>query len=245
MIHNEINPFINDEYDLTQRILLNHLNSKSSCSVGTVVSINSSPISVNVQPSIKYFDKVDGFLESQVLSNIPLAQIATKSASLKMPINVGDVGLILWFDREVFSFLKSPLNSPIAPDSGVMFNESACVFIPIIQKFSQSNLIKNSGVDIVSSNISLVSELITTMNDVKTTLNDISNLLNSLTSFCSAIITAGGAASTPLTTVYSAALTSAATTLNSSISSISSSISTVTSSITIIKNDLTTFKGDQ
>ena len=107
MVNREINPFMNDEYDLIKKTLLNHLNSKSNCSIGSIVSVNSSPVSVDIQPAIKYFDKTEGFLESPILKNIPIAQISNNISSMRMPINPGDVGIIIWFDREVYSWLKS------------------------------------------------------------------------------------------------------------------------------------------
>jgi len=249
MITHDINPYMNDEYDLTKKILLNHLNSKSNCSLGTITAINSNPVSVNIQPVIKYFDKIEGFLECPILQNIPIAQISNSLSSVRMPLNVGDVGIILWFDREVYSWLKNASTAPKSPDSAVLYNESACIFIPFIQKFSNSPTIKTTGVDIISSNgsndISLMTELITSMNDVKTTLNDITSLLSDLTTFCGAIVTAGIPGTTPLTNVYSGALSTAATALSISLTSITSSIATVTASIATVTNDLTTFKGAQ
>jgi hypothetical protein len=249
MINHDINPFINDEYDLTKKILLNHLNSKSNCSIGTITAINASPVSVNIQPSIKYFDKIEGFLECPILQNIPIAQISNSISSVRMPLNVGDVGIILWFDREVYSWLNSASTAPKSPDSAVLYNESACIFIPFIQKFANSPTIKTTGVDILSSNVSLMTELISTLNNISTTLTNITSILTDLTTFNTALIAAGvpyaGAPAIPVVGAYPIAVTAAATASNLTIVTIASSISAVTSAISTITTQMTTFKGAQ
>ena len=240
---------MNDEYDLIKKTLLNHLNSKSNCSIGSIVSVNSSPVSVDIQPAIKYFDKTEGFLESPILKNIPIAQISNNISSMRMPINPGDVGIIIWFDREVYSWLKSSSTRAISPDGSTLYNESACIFIPLIQKFSKSPNIKSTGVDIFSSDVSLMTQLISTLNNISTTLADITSLLTDLTTFNTALIAAGapyaGAPTTPVLGAYPIAVTAAATASNLTIVSIASSISTVTTAIGNITTQMTTFKGAQ
>lgn len=214
-IGKNINPFLHDEYDLIERALFNQNNSKNYCSLGTITAINSSPVSVDIQPVINYFDKLDGFKTPPILKKIPVAQISNGMASLKFPLSVGNVGVILWLDREGYSWLDSSTVGPKAPDSGNLINDSACLFIPIFQKFSNAPTVKNLGVDIVSSNISLLQQLLT--------------LLTNLTTFCTSVSTA--TTTNPLTPAYSAQLAAAASTLSSSISTLSA--------------NLTTFKGDQ
>jgi len=174
MIDRDINPFMNDEYDLTKRILFNQKNSTNTCSIGTIVSINSSPISVNVQPSIRYFDKLEGFKDSPILEHLPVMQLASNLASIRLPLVPGNVGVILWVDREVYSWLDSVGVGPKAPDSGNLCNESAAIFIPFMQKFSQALPVKSLGVDIVSSEISLLTQLTNFANDLQTFANSVS-----------------------------------------------------------------------
>lgn len=237
MIDNDINPFMNDEFDLNKRMQLNQLNSTSSCSIGTVVAINSSPVSVDIQPSIKYFDREVGFVTSPVLKHIPLAQIANSSSSIKLPLNPGDVGVILWFDREVYSWLDSSSAGSLAPGSGTFNNDSACIFIPLIQKFSQAPVVKNTGMDFISSGQSLMTQLLEELQALTT-------LLTSLTTFNTALIVAGapyagpGGSTAPMQGAYAIAVTAAATVLNTAISAVGSSLASVATA-------LTTFKGAQ
>lgn len=220
-INRDINPFINDEYDLTKQVIFNYINSQSKCSVGIVKSINSNPVSVNVINGIKYFDKIEGFLDPPLLINVPLMQLQNNLYSIKTPLNIGDLGILLWFDREVYTFLLSSGVTSITPDSGNVFNENACVFLPVMQTFSIANTIKQSGVDIVSSQISLITELLT--------------LLTNLATFTSSLVSAGSPyAGNPSATVvgaYPIAVTAAANALGST--------------LTNINTALTTFKGAQ
>lgn len=208
-------PFLNDEYDIVSRTIYNTMNSKSSCSVGTIVGINVSPVSVNIQNGIKYFDKIRGFQEPPVLSNVPVMQLSNLAYSIKTPLNVGDIGLILWFDREVYTYLLSASVTSIEPDSGTLNNENACVFLPIMQKFSQANPLKPEGVEIASGEVKLIEELI--------------NLTTALTTFCAAVAVAPVA--NPLTPAYSTAITGAATALETT--------------VTTVVTKLTLFKGPQ
>lgn len=227
MINRNLNPFVNDEFDLTSRINFSNRNSKSSCSVGSIVAINTSPVSVNIQPAIKYFDETAGFQEPQILQNIPVAQIASSSASVRFPLNVGDVGVILWFDREVYSWLENASVGPIAPDSGNLHNEAACIFIPLVQKFSQAPAVKNTGVDFVSEGQSLMTQLIEENNKL---LTHYSNLLTYLTAW------AAINPSDPPTSLAN---------LKIAASVLQTNVTTSVTNLTTINTKLTTFKGDQ
>lgn len=160
-IGQDINPFLSDNFDLIQKEIFNQNNSNTYCSIGTIVAINSSPVSVDVQPSIKYFDKIEGFKTPQVLRSVPLMQIQNSIASVRFPLNLGDVGMILRTSREVFTWLDSTGGFAEDPDSGNLYNDNAVIFIPFIQKFSNALSVKNLGIDIVSSEVSLLTQLLT------------------------------------------------------------------------------------
>lgn len=216
-----IDPFFNDEFDVFKRGLYNATNSSSRCSVGIVTAINLSPVTVNVQNAVQYFDKIQGFQEPPILQNVPVMQLSNAAYSIKTPLNIGDIGLLLWFDREVYTYLVSANVTPSIPDSGTMNNENACVFLPVMQKFSIANQIKQNGVDFVSSEISLMTQLITLLTDLNT--------------FLSSLITAGapyaGNPTAPVVGAYPIAITAASTVLETALATITTA--------------LTTFKGAQ
>lgn len=155
-----INPFFQDSSDIAERVYWKNDNASNKCSIAKVVGINSSPVSVNIQPLVNYFDQSIGWTPYPILSFVPLAQMQTVLYSINLPLNIGDTGLVLWFDREVYTTLLAGAISPQAPESGDMNNVSACVFIPMLSSFNIASQIKNTGIDILSAEVSLLTQLI-------------------------------------------------------------------------------------
>jgi hypothetical protein len=215
------NPFFHDASDVTKKLIWLNENSKNTISIGKVMKINASPVSVNIQPLINYYDVITQWEEFPILQNVPVAQLASSVFSLNTPLNVGDTGLILWFDREAYTCLLAGASTTTTPSSGALNNVNACVFIPILQSFALANTLEPSGVDIISSDVSLLTQLL--------------NLSNSLTTLATALVTAGNAyiaaPTLPNVLVYVTAVNAAATSLNTAIAQVTTM--------------LTTFKGAQ
>lgn len=224
------NAFINDAHDMTQRAIWNYSNYKTICSVGTVTAVNASPVSVNVQPLVKYCDTLSEgvWQEYPELVNVPLAQLGTSAYSVYSPINVGDMGIILWCDREIYTALSQSNPTVVQPNSGELSELNACIFLPFLQLFNKANTIQSSGYDVISSDVSLVNSII---NDV----NNLTNLLSTLTTFNTAIATAGApyasSPSAPLLGSYAIALTSAANAANTEIASVINSCGTLATNL--------------
>jgi len=229
------NPFFYDEADIAQRVIWKNQNAKSQCSIGQVVSINTSPVSVNIQPLVNYFDLISKWETYPVLNNIPVAQMQTATYSFNTPLNIGDTGLILWFDREVYTTLLAGATTTQIPNSGSMNDVNACVFLPLMQAFSLANQLLPNGVDFISSEVSLMTQLLNL-------LTQLTSLLTELTTFNTALETAGlpyvGAPTMPVVGAYPIAVTAAATASNVTIATISTAIGVITTM-------LTTFKGAQ
>lgn len=215
------NPFFHDESDIAQRVVWKNMNAKSSCSIASVVGINAAPVSVSIQPLVKYFDQIGGWTSYPVLKYVPVAQMQTVAYSINTPLKVGDTGLVLWFDREVYTCLQAGATTTTTPDSGNLFDTNACVFLPLMPAFNLANQLMPSGVDIISAEVSLITQLLTLLTDLNT--------------YLAAIVTAGvpyaGAPTMPVVGAYPIALTAASTSL--------------ISEITTIITALTTFKGAQ
>jgi len=230
-----MDPFINDTPDIFRRMIQNWKNAQNFCSIGKVVAINSAPVSVNVQPLVKYYDNITRWEDYPVLLNVPVSQIAGPLYSIRTPLNVGDTGIIIWVDREIYTCLLSGASTTTIPDTGDTNDQNSCIFIPTIQSFGAANMFQNRGVDIVSSGQSLLTQLLNL-------LTDLTNLLTDLTTFSTALITAGspyaGAPTAPVLGAYPIAVSAACVILNSS-------IATVGTAITAVKTALTTFKGAQ
>lgn len=176
------NPFIHDEADIAERMIWNYQNSKSYCSIAKVTQINASPVSVNIQPLVNYFDRVANWQPYPILNNIPVAQMQTGSYSINTPLNVGDIGLTIWFDREVYTCLLSGATTPTTPDSGNLADTNACIFVPIVQSFSSANVLVPQGVDITSVHagtpISLMTQLLTLLDGLSTFITTMQTVSN-------------------------------------------------------------------
>lgn len=221
------NPFFNDEYDITDRTIWKNLNGKSHCSIASVIEINSDPVSVNIQPLINYFDEINGWTQYPILQFVPISQLQTASYSINTPLNIGDVGIVIWFDREVYTTLLNGATAPNIPDSGDLTQDNACVFIPIMQAFSIANPLKTNGVDILSMNISLLTQLINTTSQMINLISDLNNFLS-------------GVAATP-SSVGDTYATNVAIICETFITQ----LSPINMQLNLIKNNFTVFKGAQ
>lgn len=220
-------PFINDTPDIFRRMLQNWRNNASFCSIGKITKLNQNPISANIQPLIKHFDNIVKWVDAPELLEIPISQLSNSKYAIKTPLNVGDIGLIIWVDREIFTCLQTEATSTVVPDSGSTEDYNACVFLPIIQSFSKSQTIVTDGIDLVSNEKSLLGNLITEVTKIST-------LLEKLTTFANAV-----AASTPTDVgTYAAGVASACSTLITDIVPLKTAIDN-------IENELTIFKGHQ
>lgn len=232
-----LNPFLNDDASVINKAIDMNSSYKVSCSVAKVTAINKNPISVDVQPLVKYCDifSEERWLDYPELTQVPLAQLFGSKFSVKLPINVGDTGIVLWCDREVFSALSQTTPLTTEPASGELSDLQACVFIPAMPLFALAPQIKQKGLEFVSDNVELVGELLVLVQNVLDTLA-------ALQTFSSELITAGApyasSPSAPVTGSYAIEVAKAATNMNNSIAN-------VTSSCNDVLSKLTKFKGDQ
>lgn len=238
-----LSAFFNDTSDVAERVVWKNANAKSQCSIGIVTGINASPVSVNIQPLVNYFDQIQGYSQYPELKFIPIAQMQQTAYSINLPVNVGDTGIVLWFDREVYTTLAQAVASPKSPESGDMMNVSACVFIPILPFFPKALPLKTTGVDIMSIGpsqltgnpmISLLGELIALVMQLTTYMGDMSTFLQAIV-----MAGAGIGPTDPVLGTYPAALSVASTSLNTQITT------AINLQLIKIQNDLTTFLGSQ
>jgi hypothetical protein len=223
----DINPFLPDSFEQFKRYLFDEQNSTPSASIATVVNVSATNKScVDIQPSVKYFDKNTGFTTYPKLLSVPVFQLAGSTHAISASIVPGDVGLVIWVDREIYSWLTSSSPIPAAPESGSLHNVNACVFIPCMQKFSQAPALQSSGMEFMSMGIKLMQELITMATNMGT--------------FANSLVTAGsvptftwtpGAGGSAVSPAYQVQVTTAA--------------NTFVTQMTTTQTKFTTFKGSQ
>jgi hypothetical protein len=222
-----MNPFFSDNVDIIERAIWRNQNAKSICSIAKVTAVNES--TVDVQPLIKHFDAYAGWVDCVEIKDVPVSQNQTSSHSIQTPLKVGDTGMVIWFDREVYNNLQSGAREISEPSSGKMNDLSACVFIPAITAFSKAKPLKQKGVDVVSENISLLKQLEDLCAKIKELTDQISSIVVSPGSFN---VVLPGPSTVPVNGLSGPPANAAA-------------ITAIGSQITLIKNNLTTFKGDQ
>lgn len=232
-----LNPFLNDDSDVINRAIWSYANYKNKCTIAKVTAVNPSPVSVDVQPLIKYCDinselKWEAYPE---LVDVPVAQSASANYAAKFPLNVGDTGFLLFCDREIFSALQLSSATVVKPAYGELDELQACIFVPMLQLFQLAPTLASKGVDFDSEGVSLLGELLSLTQSLLDTLSG-------LQTFNTNLIAAGapyaGSPAAPVTGSYAIAVSNAATNFNNSLVSIVNSCNNVLS-------NLTQFKGDQ
>lgn len=152
-------PFFYDEADIAERAIWNDKNQSYRCSIGKIVSVNQNPVSVDVQPLIRSFDKVDKWQNPPILSHVVVGNFNSQNFTLYLPLKSGDLGLLLWVDREIYTCLFNGGGNITTPDSGDLDDINACIFIPLISSFSDQPMFKSEGVEIESSGIKLIDQI--------------------------------------------------------------------------------------
>lgn len=226
----EVNCFLGDDYERFRRSFWSMMNSRQTISIAKITGIATiTSGTVDVQPLIQHFDKNAGFIDYPVIKGVPITQMASPQYAINVPVNVGDVGLILWVDREVFTWLFGSSSSSHAPESGEMNNANDCIFMPFVQKFSQAPVLKQAGLEFMSAGIKLMQELTTLTTNMASFAQ---SLQSAATNPASQVILPPTAGSVPV--VIPAFLTSLSSAANSFLTNCNQS-----------KANFTTFKGQQ
>lgn len=226
----EVNCFLGDNYESFRRSFWSMMNSRQTISIAKITGISTiTSGTVDIQPLIQHFDKNSGFVDYPVIKGVPITQMASTQYSINIPVNIGDVGLVLWVDREVFTWLFGSASGSHAPESGEMNNANDCIFIPFVQKFSQAPTLKQTGVEFMSAGIKLMQELITMTTNMASFAQSLSQ---AAINPASQVVLPPTAGSVPV--VIPAFLISLASAAN-----------TFVTNSNISKQSLTTFKGQQ
>lgn len=161
----ECDPFLADSFEISKRLHWDIMNSQNRASVAQVIGYGTDTGTVNIKPMVNYYDKVEGFSEYPELINVPVVQLTSSSFSFKFPVNIGDVGVVLWMHREIQTALSGGGSTPVLGD---LSNVNACVWMPFTT-YSSPNF-KQEGVDIVSSSVSLLEQVLNLLTGLYTFL---------------------------------------------------------------------------
>lgn len=167
-------PYLSSNFDIAQRLIEKNNNAQVLCTIASVQKVNADPVSVDVLPLINFFDENFGYTPWDVLPSIPVLQQASAAVQVKLPISVGDVGVILCFHREVFTCLQQNAK-PKDPASGVVYDVANCFFLPFLSSFALQPALKPSGYDVVSQGVSLLKQLKDECDAVKSFAQSVAN----------------------------------------------------------------------
>ena len=149
------------------------------CLPATVTKYNSSNNTVSLQPAIQVVLTDNTFLDMPQIFDIPVLELGGKGLSVKIPLQAGDTGIVIFCDRDITLFKQEKKNTQ--PNTLRKHDLSDGIFIPMrFGNSGSSNImiqsedgatqfeVTSSGIN-VKGNITVDGEIIAT--DVKTDTN--------------------------------------------------------------------------
>lgn len=150
------------------------------CLPATVLSYNSADNTVDLQPAIQAVLKDNSFVSLPQIFDVPVLELGGSGLSIKIPLQAGDTGIVIFCDRDITLFKQEKKNTQ--PNTLRKHDLSDGIFIPM--RFGNSGASNNisiesadgntkfeitsSGIN-VKGNITVDGEIIAT--DVKTDTN--------------------------------------------------------------------------
>lgn len=149
------------------------------CLPANVIKYNSSNNTVDIQPSIQVVLTDNKFMDMPQIFDVPVLELGGKGLSVKIPLQAGDTGIVIFCDRDISLFKQEKKNTQ--PNTLRKHDLADGIFIPM--KFGNSGSsnisiqntdgsvkfeITSSGIN-VKGNITVDGEI--TATDVKTDTN--------------------------------------------------------------------------
>lgn len=121
------------------------------CLPATVVSYNSADNTVDLQPAIQAVLKDNSFVSLPQIFDIPVLELGGKSLSVKIPLQEGDTGIVVFCDRDISLFKQEKKNTQ--PNTLRKHDLSDGIFIPM--KFGNSGASSNISIESADGNTKL------------------------------------------------------------------------------------------
>lgn len=149
------------------------------CLPATVKKYNSSNNTADLQPSIQAVMSDNTFVDLPLLLKVPVLELGGKGLSVKIPLQEGDTGIVIFCDRDITLFKQEKKNTQ--PNTLRQHDLSDGIFIPMRFGNSGSSNISiesadgNTKLEITSSGITVKGNITVdgeiTATDVKTDTN--------------------------------------------------------------------------
>lgn len=118
------------------------------CLPATVTKYNSSNNTVSLQPSIQVVLTDNTFLDMPQIFDIPVLELGGKGLSVKIPLEAGDTGIVVFCDRDITLFKQEKKNTQ--PNTLRKHDLSDGIFIPM--KFGNSGATDNISIESADGN---------------------------------------------------------------------------------------------
>lgn len=169
-----------NSYDAVMQILKENIFvNLRVCIPAIVVEYNNTNNTVKLQPAIKTILEDNRIIDMPILLNVPVLELGGNNLSIKIPLKVGDTGIVIFCDRDISLFKQEKKSTQ--PNTLRKHDLGDGIFIPMrFGNSGSSNIIiqsedgatqfeiTSSGINI-KGNITVDGEIIAT--DVKTTTN--------------------------------------------------------------------------
>ena len=149
------------------------------CLPAIVKSYSLSNNTVKIQPAIQTVIIDEGFIDMPLLLNVPVLELGGKGLSVKIPLQEGDTGIVIFCDRDISLFKQEKKNTQ--PNTLRKHDLGDGIFIPMRFGNSGSSNIMiqsedgNTQFEITSSGINVKGNIVVdgeiTATDVKTDTN--------------------------------------------------------------------------
>ena len=149
------------------------------CLPANVIKYNSSNNTVDIQPSIQVVLTDNKFMDMPQIFDVPVLEVGGKGLSVKIPLQAGDTGIVIFCDRDISLFKQEKKNTQ--PNTLRKHDLADGIFIPMKFGNSGSSNISIQNTDgsvkfeITSSGINVKGNIIVdgeiTATDVKTDTN--------------------------------------------------------------------------
>ena len=149
------------------------------CLPANVIKYNSSNNTVDIQPSIQVVLTDNKFMDMPQIFDVPVLELGGKGLSVKIPLEAGDTGIVIFCDRDISLFKQEKKNTQ--PNTLRKHDLADGIFIPMKFGNSGSSNISIQNTDgsvkfeITSSGINVKGNIVVdgeiTATDVKTDTN--------------------------------------------------------------------------
>lgn len=121
------------------------------CIPAIVKAYNSADNTVDLQPAIQAVLKDNSFLTLPQIFDIPVLELGGKGLSIKIPLEAGDTGIVIFCDRDISLFKQEKKNTQ--PNTLRKHDLSDGIFIPM--KFGNSGASSNISIESADGNTKL------------------------------------------------------------------------------------------